>query len=103
MPQELYPFIDGRRVKGAGGRFGDVYNPATGEVGKRVPLASADETRAAVGAAAAALPGLLREGDVVLVKGSQSVRTERIVEALLANPVDLSRLVRQEKAWKRKA
>lgn len=54
-------------------------------------------------AAAAALPGLLREGDVVLVKGSQSVRTERIVESLLANPVDLSRLVRQEKAWKRKS
>lgn len=54
-------------------------------------------------AAAAALPGLLREGDVVLVKGSQSVRTERIVEALLANSADLSRLVRQEKAWKRKS
>ncbi|TSC71025.1 MAG: hypothetical protein G01um101449_208 [Parcubacteria group bacterium Gr01-1014_49] len=52
--------------------------------------------------AAAALPGLLKEGDVVLVKASQSVRTERIVEALLANPSDAARLVRQEKAWKRK-
>ncbi len=54
-------------------------------------------------AAAAALPDLVREGDVILVKGSQSIRTERIVEALLADAADAARLVRQEKAWKRKA
>lgn len=54
-------------------------------------------------AAALALPTLVREGDVILVKGSQSVRTERIVEALLANPSDSSLLVRQEPEWKRKA
>ena len=53
-------------------------------------------------AAAAALPELVHEGDVVLVKGSQSVRTERIVQALLADPADAARLVRQEKQWKRK-
>lgn len=53
-------------------------------------------------AAASALPALIRTGDVVLVKGSQSIRTERIVEALLANPTDAARLVRQEKAWKKK-
>lgn len=52
--------------------------------------------------AASALPGLVREGDVILVKGSQSIRTERIVEALLANSADASRLVRQEKKWKQK-
>ena len=40
------------------------------------------------------------KGDVILVKGSQSIRTERIVEALLANPADVSKLVRQEKKWK---
>ncbi len=54
-------------------------------------------------AAALALPDLVREGDVILVKGSQSIRTERIVEALLANPSDASRLVRQEREWKRKS
>jgi UDP-N-acetylmuramoyl-tripeptide--D-alanyl-D-alanine ligase len=52
--------------------------------------------------AALALPTLVREGDVVLVKGSQSIRTERIVEALLANPSDSSLLVRQEREWLRK-
>ena len=53
-------------------------------------------------AAALALPTLVRAGDVILVKGSQSIRTERIVEALLADPADASRLVRQEKEWKRR-
>jgi len=53
--------------------------------------------------AALALPSLVREGDVILVKGSQSIRMERIVEALLANPSDAAKLVRQEKAWKRKS
>ena len=52
--------------------------------------------------AALALPNLIKEGDVILVKGSQSVRTERIVEALLANPSDSSLLVRQEPEWKKK-
>ncbi len=52
-------------------------------------------------AAALALPSIVREGDVVLLKGSQSIRTERIVEALLANPSDASLLVRQEREWKR--
>lgn len=54
-------------------------------------------------AAALELPALVRAGDVILVKGSQSIRTERIVETLLANPADVARLVRQEKAWKRRA
>jgi UDP-N-acetylmuramoyl-tripeptide--D-alanyl-D-alanine ligase len=53
-------------------------------------------------AAAELLLGLVQKGDVILVKGSQSIRTERIVEALLANPADVSKLVRQEKVWKRR-
>ena len=53
-------------------------------------------------AAALALADFVRPGDVVLVKGSQSIRTERIVRALLADPSDATRLVRQEKEWKKK-
>jgi UDP-N-acetylmuramyl pentapeptide synthase len=52
--------------------------------------------------AASALPDLIKEGDVTLVKGSQSIRTERIVEAILADPSDSSLLVRQEREWKRR-
>ena len=53
--------------------------------------------------AAKALPALVSAGDVVLIKGSQSIRTERITEELLANREDVSRLVRQESEWKRRA
>ena len=53
--------------------------------------------------AAHALAALARSGDVILIKGSQSIRTERIVEALLDSRSDLTRLVRQEKEWKRRA
>ena len=56
MTDQLYHFIDGARVAGTGGRMGDVNNPATGEVAKQVPLASADEVRAAIASATAALP-----------------------------------------------
>lgn len=49
-----------------------------------------------------ALAELVKEGDVILVKGSQSIRTERIVKTLLANPDDVAHLVRQDDAWKKK-
>jgi malonate-semialdehyde dehydrogenase (acetylating)/methylmalonate-semialdehyde dehydrogenase len=54
---ELNHFIAGRRVEGRSGRFGDVFDPATGAVRARVPLASAQEADAAVAAAKSALPG----------------------------------------------
>ncbi|MEL7466549.1 MAG: CoA-acylating methylmalonate-semialdehyde dehydrogenase [Pseudomonadota bacterium] len=57
MVQELTHFIDGEHVKGTSGKFADVYNPATGEVQAKVPLASPSEMQAAVDSAKAAQPG----------------------------------------------
>ena len=48
--------IAGRTVAGTSGRRGPVYNPATGALRGQVAFASADETRAAIAAAEAALP-----------------------------------------------
>jgi len=54
--EELSHFIDGKRVAGTSGRFADVFNPATGEVQARVPLANAAELDQAVQGALAAQP-----------------------------------------------
>ncbi|HMQ94613.1 MAG TPA: CoA-acylating methylmalonate-semialdehyde dehydrogenase [Amaricoccus sp.] len=54
--QDLCHFINGARVAGASGRFAEVFNPATGEVQARVPLASAAELELAVQGAMAAQP-----------------------------------------------
>ena len=54
--QELTHYINGTHVKGTSGRFADVYNPATGEVQAKVPLANAAEMDIAVKAAEAAQP-----------------------------------------------
>jgi len=55
--QELTHFIDGQQVAGTSGRFADIYNPATGEVQSRVPLASPEEMAAAIQSAAKAQVG----------------------------------------------
>ena len=54
--KELTHYINGQRVSGSSGRFGDVFNPATGEVQARVPLASKEEFDAAVKIAAKVQP-----------------------------------------------
>ncbi|MAH38623.1 MAG: methylmalonate-semialdehyde dehydrogenase (CoA acylating), partial [Marinovum sp.] len=54
--KELPHYINGQRVSGSSGRFGDVFNPATGEVQARVPLASKEEFDAAVEIAAKVQP-----------------------------------------------
>ena len=56
MPKDLTHWISGKHVEGTSGRSGAVYNPATGEVGSRVPLASKAELDTAVEAAKAAFP-----------------------------------------------
>ena len=53
MNKTLHHYINGKRVSGKG-RFGDVYNPATGEKAALVPFASKAEVEGAVAAAEAA-------------------------------------------------
>ncbi len=52
--KELTHFINGAQVKGTSGNFGDVYNPATGEVQAKLPLATPAEVSKAVEDAAEA-------------------------------------------------
>ena len=56
MSRTIWHHINGKTAESRSNRFGDVYNPATGEVQARVSLASKAEVDAAVAAAAAAFP-----------------------------------------------
>jgi malonate-semialdehyde dehydrogenase (acetylating)/methylmalonate-semialdehyde dehydrogenase len=55
--QGIHHFVNGAAVAGGSGRFGDVYDPNTGEIVGKVPLADAADLDAAAKAAAAAQPG----------------------------------------------
>ncbi len=48
MIREIPHFVGGKRVPTTGGRVADVFEPSTGAVQARVPLATADEVRAVI-------------------------------------------------------
>ena len=48
------------------------------------------------------LPIRITQEDSILIKGSQGMRMERVVEVLLADTADSKYLVRQEKEWKKR-
>ncbi len=54
--RDIRHFVNGSSFEGASGRFGDVFNPNTGEVQARVQLATAGELELAVQAALKAFP-----------------------------------------------
>ena len=56
MTATIDHFMGGERVGPSGNRFGDVFDPSTGAVRARVPLASESEVDAAVAAAGSAFP-----------------------------------------------
>ena len=56
MTRFIPHFVGGKSLEPTGGRVADVFDPSTGEVQARVPLATADEVRAVIENAAAAQP-----------------------------------------------
>ncbi|NWG71723.1 MAG: CoA-acylating methylmalonate-semialdehyde dehydrogenase [Parvularculaceae bacterium] len=56
MAYEHGHFISGKRVSGGSGRFGDIYNPTTGEVQGKVAFATKAEVGKAIDAAEKAFP-----------------------------------------------
>lgn len=71
-------------------------------VGRRFKDMPSDHWVASPMEAAELLKPMVSPGDMILIKGSQGMRMEKVVEALLKNPADSSRLVRQSPAWKAK-
>ncbi len=57
MTEQVDNIINGEVVRTNSGRVADIFNPATGQVSKKVGLSSAEETADAIAAAKAALPG----------------------------------------------
>ncbi len=55
--RKIAHFINGQSAEGEAARFGEVFNPATGEVQARVVMGTAQDVDAAVQAAMAAQPG----------------------------------------------
>ncbi|MEI6208630.1 MAG: CoA-acylating methylmalonate-semialdehyde dehydrogenase [Desulfuromonadales bacterium] len=56
MVNTIDHFINGRIVPGASGQYGDVFNPATGNICARVALAGKNEVESAIAAAESAYP-----------------------------------------------
>jgi malonate-semialdehyde dehydrogenase (acetylating) / methylmalonate-semialdehyde dehydrogenase len=55
-PEAVPHYINGFPAEGSSSRFSDIYNPATGEVTKRIAFATVNEVNQAVAAASAAFP-----------------------------------------------
>lgn len=81
----LTHFIGGQLVEGRSGRFGSVYNPTTGDVIAKVPLATVEETKEAIEQAQAAFP-LWRDTSVAkraeIVLKFRNLMTENMEELL---------------------
>ena len=91
VKEEVGHYIGGRVVSGSSGRYGDVYNPATGEVARQVALASADEVRHAIANAAEAFI------DWAEVPPARRVQVlYRYRELLIQNMDELARLLSSE-------
>src|SRR5258706_3904761 len=68
--RELTHFIGGKQVRGEnGGRFGDVFNPTTGELAAKVPLASKAEVERAIAVAKDSFSGWSETSPLTRARG----------------------------------
>ncbi|HEY5787730.1 MAG TPA: aldehyde dehydrogenase family protein, partial [Microlunatus sp.] len=91
MATTLHHWTNGATFEGAGGRFSDVTNPATGEVTAQLALASEADVQTVVAAAAAAFPAWR---DTSLAKRSQILFAFR--ELLNARKSELAAIITAE-------
>jgi malonate-semialdehyde dehydrogenase (acetylating) / methylmalonate-semialdehyde dehydrogenase len=89
--KEIGHFIGGRAIKGQSGRFGDIFNPNTGEVQAKVALASKQELRQAVENAAAAQPGWASKNPQVRARVMM-----KFVDLVQQNKDELARMLSME-------
>jgi malonate-semialdehyde dehydrogenase (acetylating) / methylmalonate-semialdehyde dehydrogenase len=89
--KDIGHLIGGQRVEGRSGRFGDIFNPATGEVSGRVAFAGEADVDAAVEAAKAAQPAWA--DTAVLRRARVMFRFKELIER---NMDRLARLVTEE-------
>ena len=88
MASQIGHFVNGKKVAGGSGRFGDVFNPATGEKTAEVAFASTAEVDAAVQVAKAAqlawgaLPPLRRARVMFKLKDLIEKRTDDLARLL---------------------
>jgi malonate-semialdehyde dehydrogenase (acetylating)/methylmalonate-semialdehyde dehydrogenase len=91
MARTLHHFVGGKKVAGTSGRFGDVFNPTTGEKSAEVPFASAQEVAAAIANAEAAFPAWSATSP--LVRARVMFKFKELVEK---NMDELARLISNE-------
>src|SRR5918995_6272449 len=90
-PGHVDLWIGGKHQRASAARHGDVMNPATGKVARRVPLCNAADIDAAVKAATSAFPGW---------RDTPPLRRARVMQKFLqllqAHQKDLARIVTEE-------
>ncbi|MDT5291513.1 MAG: malonate-semialdehyde dehydrogenase (acetylating) / methylmalonate-semialdehyde dehydrogenase, partial [Mycobacterium sp.] len=91
MPQTIRHWIDNKPFEGTSGATSPVTNPATGEVTGQVALASVEDARAVIDAAAAAFPAWR---DTSLAKRTQILFAFR--ELLNARKGELAEIITSE-------
>ena len=84
--REIGHFVGGKEVKGTSGRFGDVFNPNTGEVQAKVAFASRTEVGAVIANAEVAQRGWGATNPQRRARVMCQDEDEDVVRRLLAPP-----------------